>query len=260
MQRNEKLALWGGSLFFLLILMIFGSPYYVVNPGETALRIRFGSIIDAQKESGIYTKMPFIDDIIHMNNRICKTTVETKGGLSKDLQPIETGFIINYKIEDAIALYKSVGTDFGNLIIIPFAIESIKSGLSKYTAEHLVQFRDETKEHVYEDLKAKLSKFDITIIEVSFVYAKFSPEFMNAVESKQIADQDAKTAKNHTEKIKEEALQTKVLADAEAYTLNVRKSALTPELIKIKAIEKWDGKLPRVMTSTMGMFLDKMGN
>lgn len=250
MNREEKLISYFVGVCVLVLLFVFGSPYYIVNPGETALRIRFGCIVDAQKESGLYSKMPFIDDIVHMNNRICRFEVTTESGLSKDLQTINAGFIINYKIDDAITLYKSIGTDFENIVIEPFARESIKSGLSKYTAEHLVQFRDETKEGVFQDLKAKLKPYNITVVEVAFSDAKFSTDFMHAVERKQIADQDAKTAKNLTEQVKEEAEQKKISADAEAYALNIRKSALTPELIKIKAIEKWDGVLPRVVTSS----------
>lgn len=244
MPREEKLLAYGIVLILVIALIIFGSPYYVVEPGETAIRIRFGSIIDAQKESGLYSKVPFVDDIVHMNNRICMFEVQALGGLSKDLQIINSTFVINYKIEDAIALYKSVGTDFENVIILPFARESIKSGLSKYTAEHLVQFRDETKEYIYDDLLAKLKPFNITLIEVNFVAAQFSVEFMHAVERKQIADQDSKTSKNLTEQVKEEALQKKISADAEAYSLRIKRENLTDNMIELKKIEKWDGKLP----------------
>lgn len=246
MSREIKLLTLILGIILLFVLAWVGNPYYIVHPGETALRLRFGSIIDAQKESGMYTRIPFIDEIIIMNNRICKMEVDLQGGLSKDLQSVTTKFIINYKIDDAIALYKGIGTDFEQIIIKPFAIESIKSGLSKYTAEHLIQFRDETKDIIYKDLKERLKKFDITIIDVSFAYAQFSQEFMLSVERKQVAEQDSRTAKNMTEKIKEEAIQIKTMAEAESYSLKIKREALTPELIELKKIEKWNGILPRV--------------
>ena len=39
-------------------------------------------------------------------------------------------------------------------------------------------------------------------------------------------------------------------ADAEAYALSVKKESVTPKLALLNAIEKWDGKLPRIMTSS----------
>lgn len=246
MSRETRLLTLALSVLILFILSWLGAPYYIVHPGETALRLRFGSIIDAQKESGMYTRIPFIDEIVIMNNRMCKMEVDLQGGLSKDLQSVTTKFIINYRIDDAISLYKAIGTDFEQIIIKPFAIESIKSGLSKYTAEHLIQFRDETKDIICKDLKERLKKFDITIIDMSFAYAQFSQEFMLSVERKQVAEQDSRTAKNMTEKIKEEAIQIKTMADAEAYSLKIKRESLTPELIELKKIEKWNGVLPQV--------------
>lgn len=245
-QQETKMITFGIAGVVLLILLWSGNPYYIVHPGETALRLRFGCIIDSQKDSGMYSRIPFIDEIIIMNNRMCKMDVNLDGGLSKDLQSVSTKFIINYKIEDAISLYKSIGTDFEEIIIKPFAIESIKSGLSKYTAEHLIQFRDETKDIIYKDLKERLKKYDITIIDVSFAFSQFSQEFMLSVERKQVAEQDSRTAKNMTERIKEEAIQIKTMADAESYSLKIKKESLTPELIELKKIEKWNGVLPQV--------------
>lgn len=62
------------------------------------------------------------------------------------------------------------------------------------------------------------------------------------------------TAKNTTEQVKEEILQTKAKVDAEAYSLKIKKESVTKDLIELKkaeafinAIEKWDGHLPTVM-------------
>lgn len=226
------------------------NAWYIVDPGYTSLHIRLGKVVDVNKNSGWYLKAPFIDSIIYINNRICKSEIET-AALSKDLQFTQIGVAINYKIEDAYELYRTVGTDFDNVIINPYAQESIKAVVAKYTAEDLIRCRHEAKNKVYEELKDRLAPLNITLIDFNFVHLDFSPEFIKAVEDKQIAQQSAMTAKNITEKVKEEAVQTKAQAEAEAYALTVRKNALTPELIKIKAIEKWDGVLPKMMSGSV---------
>ena len=47
--------------------------------------------------------MPVIDSVIYINNRICKSVIETTA-LSKDLQFVSIGVAINYRISNAIAL------------------------------------------------------------------------------------------------------------------------------------------------------------
>lgn len=238
------------TLGFLLI----GIPaaFYIVEPGYTALHLRLGQIIAAHETSGWYIKAPLVDTVIYINNRICKTVIETTA-LSKDLQTVSIGVAINYKINNAISLYQTVGTNFEHVIIDPFAQESIKAVVAKYTAEDLIQYRHDAKEKVISELKNRLEPLNITLIDFNFVHSDFSSDFIKAVEEKQIAEQSAKTARNLTEKVKEEALQTKSKAEAEAYALTVKKEAVTQELIElkkaealIKAIEKWDGKLPQV--------------
>ena len=82
---------------------------------------------------------------------------------------------------------------------------------------------------------------------------EFSAEFNRAIESKQTAEQNALRAKRDLERIKVEAEQKVTSAKAEAEALRLQRQVISPELIQlrqieaqIKAIEKWDGKLPNV--------------
>jgi regulator of protease activity HflC (stomatin/prohibitin superfamily) len=244
------------SLMSLGLLLAISKSYYVVEPGYTAIHLRLGSMLYSHLDSGAYFKFPFIDSVILINNRICKTEIETTS-LSKDLQTVKTEVAINYRINDAMQLYKTVGTDFDAVILNPFSQESIKAITARFTAEDLIRLRGAVKEEVFLELKKRLDPVYIELIDFNFVHLDFTPEFIRAVEDKQIAEQSAKTAHNLTEKVKEEMLQAKLRADAEVYALNAKKLAVTPELIAlkkadafIKAIEKWDGKLPHYLGSS----------
>jgi regulator of protease activity HflC (stomatin/prohibitin superfamily) len=245
-------------LFFLIplsiiaLLLVSYFSFYVVEPGFTAVQVRLGNVIAMRQTSGFYFQIPLIDRVVLIDTRINKADIETTA-LSHDLQSVSVGMVINYRISDASKLYQNIGTLFKEIIIDPFTQESVKAIVAKFTAEDLIQSRHKAKEMVIAELKERLAPLHITLIDFNFTHLDFSPEFIKAVEDKQIADQSSKTAKNLTEKIKEEALQTKQRAEAEAYALKVKRESLTKELIQlkqveaqIKAIEKWDGVLPRV--------------
>jgi regulator of protease activity HflC (stomatin/prohibitin superfamily) len=109
-------------------------------------------------------------------------------------------------------------------------------------------------------LKERLSSQHILLVDFNFIHLDFSKDFIHAVEEKQIAEQSAKTAKNLTEKIKEEAIQTRARAEAEAYALQIKKESVSAGLIELKqieaqmkAIEKWDGVLPRMTGQAVPM-------
>ena len=247
---ENKILLYIIILIPVLGLSFYSLPYYVLSPGYTALHMRLGAFKTAQREAGAYFKLPLIDSVIYMNNRIQKSIIETEA-LSHDLQRVSIGVAINYRITDAIALYKSVGINFEQVIIDPFAQESVKAGCAKFTAEELIQYRHEAKEKVFKELKERLEPLNISLVDLNFIHVDFTRDFIDAVEKKQIAIQSSITAKNLTEKVKEEVLQSRARAEAEAYSLKIKRESVTADLIELKkienqakAIERWDGKLP----------------
>ncbi len=231
---------------FLISSIILVNSYYVLNPGEVGIHLRLGRVVSEDSVSGLYFKIPFIDSIFKINVQIQKCMIETES-LSKDLQSVSIGVALNYKIEDAISLYREVGINFEEVIINPLAQESIKAIVARYTAEELIQERHQAKDQVLLDIKDRLILRYIKLIDFNFMHIDFHQEFMKAVEDKQIAQQAAMTEKNLTEKVKQKIIQQKSLADAEAYSLNVVKQSITPLMIELKKIEKWDGKLPTYM-------------
>ncbi len=258
-QQEKFMKIIGGITSFCIIMLILflSLPYYVLEPGYTALHMRLGAFKTAQNEAGAYFKLPVVDRIIFINNRIQKSVIETEA-LSKDLQNISIGVAINYRISDAIALYKSVGINYEQVIINPFAQESVKAICAKFTAEDLIQYRHEAKEKVFEELKTRLATLNIYLVDFNFIHSDFSRDFIHAVEQKQIAIQSSITAKNLTQRVNEEALQTRARAEAEAYSLKIKRESVTRDLIELKkieaslkAIEKWNGKLPQVSSGNI---------
>lgn len=242
-----------GIIVALLFLIAAYNSYYIVEPGFTALQLRFGKIVTVAEHAGLHYKLPFVDTVVLIDRKINKAVIETTA-LSHDLQSLSVGVAVNYQIQDPFKLYQDIGTNFMNVIIDPFTQESVKVVIANFTAEDIIQRRQEAKQRVIDELRSRLEKRFIQLIDFNFTHLDFSPDFIHAVEEKQIAEQHAKTAKNLTEKVKEEAVQTKTRAEAEAYSLKIKKeAAASSELIQLmkieaqlKAIDKWDGVLPRM--------------
>lgn len=81
----------------------------------------------------------------------------------------------------------------------------IKNATSAYTAEELVTRRSEVSKQIIEDLNAKVEKYGIVISELNIINLNFSEAYNNAIEAKQIAEQEVKKAQQELEKTKVEA-------------------------------------------------------
>ena len=143
--------------------------------------------------------------------------------------------------------------DYATRIVDPAIAEALKAVTAQYTAEELISKRSEVSMKVKEALHSKLSAYNIVLDEINIREFKFSEEFDRAIESKQVAEQQALKSKLDLERIKIEKEQEITRAQAQAEALRLQKQEVTPELIQLRQIEaqleairKWDGKLPNV--------------
>jgi regulator of protease activity HflC (stomatin/prohibitin superfamily) len=189
-----------------------------------------------------------------MSVRVQKTTTKTEAA-SRDLQVVQTTMVLNYNIEPGKAgdLYSNIGLNYNERIIDPAVKESFKAAAARYTAEELISKREALKTEVRNYLRDRLKVFGIIVVELSITDFEFSQEFNKAIESKQTAEQNALRAKRDLDRIRVEAEQKIASARAEAESLRLQRQVISPELIQlrqieaqIKAIEKWDGKMPNV--------------
>lgn len=258
-KSYKKFYIIGGIVIIILIL-IFAS-ISTVPTGHVGIKTRFGAVQNSVITEGLNWKLPFIESIKKMDCRTQRVDIEGEGA-SRDLQTIATYIAVNYRVnqEKAFELYKTVGMDYENVIIKPATQESMKTTVAKYTAEELITKRAEVANALQENLKTKLENKGIVIENISIVNLDFSTAYNNAIEQKQVAEQEAKKAEQELAKTKIEAEKKVVDAQAEAdaklikakadaEAARVQKNELTKELIQLKWIEKWDGKLP---TTSLG--------
>lgn len=240
-------------LFILFIIIL--SSFTTIKSGEVGIRIRFGKVVNKETSEGINFKVPFIEKIEKMNIKVQKVEVRTSSS-SKDLQEVDMSLAVNYKIDskEATRLYKTVGTDYKEIVLEPAIEESIKAVTSQYTAEELITHRSEVSTKCMDVLSKKVSKYGISVSDFNITNFSFSAEFDKAIEEKQVAEQKVLTAKQELEKEKIEAEKKIVKAEAEKKANEMKQQTLTDNIIKEKFIEKWNGELPKVTGS--GSILD----
>lgn len=245
-----------GIAVLLAIALIATGGFAIVEPGTVGVVARFGSVQDEVLQPGLHFKVPIMTKVVPIDTRVQKVEDDATAS-SKDLQIVRSSVALNYHVDStqAAKIYSELGFDYENTIVSPAIQESIKSTTSKYTAEQLITQREEVKQSVTTDLEKRLSEKDIVVTDFSIIDFNFSDEFNTAIESKQVAEQEAMRAKNDLERIKIEAEQEQTKAEgeaqaqlakarAEAEAQEMLRTTLTPEVLQLRMIERWDGVLP----------------
>ncbi len=95
---------------------------------------------------------------------------------------------------------------------------------------------------------AKLARYDIIVDDISIMDLNFSKTFNQAIEAKVTAEQHALAAKNKLAQVQFEAEQEIAKSEGKAKAMKVEAEAMTssPQILQLRALEKWDGVLPRM--------------
>lgn len=266
-MKNKKavpLAIAG-----VLVLVAAMSSVKVVPAGHTGVVLTLGKVSDHVLQEGFHLKVPFVQSVEVMSNKI-QVYEATATAVSKDLQSVSSAIAVNYKIgnESSANIYQKIGSDYQSIILMPTVQESMKSVTAKYTAEELITKRAVVGEEIKETLESKVSEYGILIEKFNIVNFDFSSEFNEAIEAKQVAEQNLIKTKTEQEQAiviaeaeakkktiaaqaEAEATLTKAQAQAEANE-KINKS-LSELVLKYEEISKWNGELPKVMSDASSL-------
>ena len=283
---------WGhmiGSFVALIIVIILAfSMIKTVPTGYTGILTTFGKVEPNTVSAGVHVIAPW-QKIVKLDNRTQKVSVETDT-FSKDIQQVKVSLAVNFCIDQTTAqeLYKTVGVNYYESVVLPRILENVKAVVAEYSAENLVAKRGELSDEILTRLTDDAAAYGINIISISVEDIDFTDEFTDAVERKQVATQNKLAAETEqAQKTMEEQAAadravisakakaeqdviaanaelevTKIQAEAALYAgekeaeMNKRiAESLTPNLVKYYYIKQWEGVLPKTVLGEDNSFM-----
>lgn len=248
----------------IAVLVVLASSFTVVSAGHTGVVVTLGKVNDRVLQEGLHLKVPFVQTVVRIDNRIVKLEVDTEA-FSKDLQTVSTTLAINYRVDTAksYSIYKNIGANYESVLVTPAVNEVLKAITAQYTAEESVTNRTLISEGLVKGLNEKLNGIGLYITDVNILNFEFSDAFINAIEEKQVAQQQllkAETEKQTAITNAEAQAETiRIKAEAEAKANDVIRQSLTPEVIEYNKVEEWNGELPQV-TGNSGTMISLDGS
>lgn len=256
------------------------SSLNIVDAGHVGIVKKFGAI-DGQIGDGPALVAPWAD-VIDVNTKAEKKHFTHLTAFSKETQDVFVEATLNLAVapSDVQCLYRTVGSDWYDKLIPQRVLQTLKDETVKYSTVDVAPNRENIRTNVRTRLQTQLSNFkirtgacavSIDVQDLLLDDIDFRPEFKQAIERKQIATQDAQTAKNKVEQAKQEANQavataegqkqvkiknaegeaqaTLVNAQAQARANDLLAKSLTPELISFTYVQKLASGVKWIVTA-----------
>jgi len=219
------------------------SCLYNVDGGQRAVlfdTLRGGILPDVRGE-GTHFVIPVIQRPIILDVRTKPREIPSVTG-TKDLQMVNIKLRVLWRpIEDQLpTLYRELGTDFDERVLPSIGNEVLKAVVAQYNAEELLSKRAEVSTRIKLELQKRAEHFHLTLDDVAITHLTFGREFMRAIESKQVASQEAERQQYVVLKAEQErqAVVTRAQGEAEAASIITNAMELTGNaIIEVRRID-----------------------
>jgi prohibitin 2 len=251
----------------LIVVVGASAPFVEVPAGNVGVVTNFGSVQTGTLAPGLHIVMPVVQHVAIIDTRVQPHQFQEIDAASAEYQTVKLTGVMNYHVDGEFAsdLYQRVGTDFASKVIDPAFNDFIKTVVPAYKVDQILGARDEIRAKAKDALSANLSQYHIIVDDIYIANISFSAEFQQAIEAKQVAQQQVQTetqilaqkkiqaeqavaqaqgqADSNVKLAEGQAAATIALADGQAQANRALSASLSDQILQYQYIQKLTDKI-----------------
>lgn len=237
------------GVLIMVLIVLAASSSYVVQPGTRGIKVTLGKAEPGFLSEGFGLKAPFVSSIVNVNVR--QQTQSVKAAcFSSDLQQVVVDLRVLYRVPEkaVVEIYQQYAGDPFDSLIAPRVQEALKEVTAMMTAVQIVKSREDVKQKALIAARTKIGHI-LHVEDIVLRDIHLSGELERAIEAKMVAEQQAAQARFTQVQTQVEAETAVISARGQAEAIKVRGDALrlSPVFLRLKLVERWNGKSPLVV-------------
>jgi regulator of protease activity HflC (stomatin/prohibitin superfamily) len=269
-ERDARRGLLAASavMFLIWIVVTVFQSTVAIGAGEVGVVRQFGSIV-GQEDEGIAIIAPW-RSVDTVSIRTQRAEFNDLTAASAETQNVFLDVTVNYSVSESAVqdLLRNVGSNWFDVLIPARVANFTKQETAKWSTADIVPNREVIRRAVQTRLQEDLKEHSITVSDFLIRDISFEQEYLDAIESKQVATEQAlrelelvDVATNQAEQRRQEAQgiadANEIEARGQAEANRLINESLTPELVQWQAIQRLaDNVTVALIPSGEGILLD----
>jgi membrane protease subunit HflC len=147
MSKTQKTVITIWTIIVVLMLFIatgpMVGPFYIISEGTQAVVTRFGAIVEARTQAGIYFKLPVVDKVTTYSKRILSLDGDPKPAPTKENQFVIVDTTSRWRINDPAQFYRSLTTEAAADMLLSDIIDSsVRRVIARNSLSEIVRSSD----------------------------------------------------------------------------------------------------------------------
>lgn len=188
---------YAGGLVLAGLVFIVMNAAFIVPQTNSALVFQFGRVSRPPITApGLYFKMPFIESVVFLDNRVLDNDLSPQEVLASDQKNLVVDAFTRYRITDPLRFYQSLnnvrGANQTLERIINARVRSVLSGAS--TAQIIDKDRARLMDRIQEEVNRETQSLGITVVDVRLSRVELPRETSQAVFQRMKTDREREAA------------------------------------------------------------------
>jgi len=252
MNINKSAAIVLGTIVFLVLGFFTFYSIDRVDSGRTGVMVNLAGndrgIDDAKVETGWVVYNRFMKQLFEYPAYIqivdyAPFEIQDKKGTIFKADPTIEYYIERKRAKEVFLRYRKDIASLERTAILTEVKNAYKDISGMYDTDSLINFRPQFEKEVEDLLRARLGKKGFTF---SNIQSSVKPNaiLQTAIDAKNTAIQNALRVENEKNAAIAEADKERETARGKADANRLLENSITPQLLQLKAIEKWNGTMP----------------
>ena len=256
-------------VFLVVFLFVLGNAVEVIPSGYTGVVTTFGQIQEKPMPNGFNWKIPFVQEVLQVNNKQQDIYIEGQiWSEAKDQTVVFLdGITVTYQIspEQSAWIYANVSDYTNNLVSMTLVSSAMKTAAKTLVTEDVTNrslIEPAARESLQAALDEKYGTGTVNVIKVVISNMDFEEKYNEAIEARQLAkmEQERQAIQNSTNlaraQAEAEAARVEaqgqadaetILAQAKADANRILSASITGQTQMQDIINSWNGVLPSTL-------------